>query len=611
MKQVNRFRSLILIMTVIFQGISIFAQVPQKVSYQAVIRNSSGELVKSGAVGVKISILQGSASGSLTYSETHTATSNVNGLITINVGSGTPVTGTFSTINWRTSPYYLKVETDPAGGTSYTVLGTSEIVSTPYALYAATSLDNAYDNGRIITADAGAFEVGGTDGAVFKGTLSSGTIPATGAGVRTMWYPKKGAFRTGCITTGQTQWNDASIGNYSFASGINTTASGGVSTAMGNSTSALGNYTTALGYGSGASGEYSTAIGNMANASGISSMALGPYSTASDLYSTTLGYFTIADDTCSTAMGYRSVASGERSTATGDSCKAIGFASTAMGSNSRATGNYSTALGINCEAIGTNSIAIGISAAARNESSISIGFETEATGQNSIAIGTYSTSGGEAANSIGYEVIANGNYSTAMGNYLSTNNKNGSFIIGDNSTASTTNNSANNQMVMRFAGGYELYTAANLSSFVCLPAGGSSWGCISDSTKKENFHTVNGDYFLGSLSNLKLGSWNYKGQDSKKYRHYGPMAQEIFHYFGNDELGTIGCDTTLTTADMDGIMMICLQALERRTTELQNKNTELVEANKRLEERLTAVEEITKKLAAIELSAERKELVNK
>nr|HPR31204.1 tail fiber domain-containing protein [Prolixibacteraceae bacterium] len=612
MKKENIIFCVWIVFAIVFPYTLSRAQAPQKVNYQSVIRDATGSLVQSGIVGVRISILQGSASGTVAYSETHLATSNVNGLISMNIGSGTPVTGTFSSINWGAGPYFLKVETDPTGGTTYTIQGTSEIVSTPYALYAATSLDQAYDNGRIITADAGALEVGGIDGVVFRGTMSSGKIPATGEGIRTMWYPAKGAFRTGYITPGQTQWDAVNIGNYSFASGMNTTARGSVSTAMGNSTNATGDYSTALGFGSTASGNYSVAIGNMANAAGNSSFAMGYYTTASDLYATTMGQFTKADDTCSTAMGYKSVASGERSIATGDSCNASGFASSAMGSHSSASGDYSTAMGIHSEATGENSVAIGISAAAGHDNAISIGFETEATGQNSVAIGTQTVAGGDPSFAIGYEVIANGNSSTAMGNYVSTNSMGGSFIIGDNSTTTKTKNSDNNQMLMRFAGGYELYSSADLTSMVCLPAGGNSWGCVSDSTKKENFRPVNPDYFLGSLSKLKLGSWNYKGQDSGKFRHYGPMAQEIFRYFGKDGIGTIGCDTTLNSADMDGIMMICLQALERKTTELQNKTSELIAANQLLEERLSLIEdELDEKKALEERLTALEELVKR
>ncbi|HBE40818.1 MAG TPA: hypothetical protein DDW27_06360 [Bacteroidales bacterium] len=112
-------------------------------SYQAVIRNSSGALVTNHTVGMKISILQGSATGTVIYSETYSPgpQTNANGVLTIAVGSGTPVTGTFTGINWAAGPYFLKTETDLAGGSNYTIAGTTELLSVPYALH-AKSTDN-------------------------------------------------------------------------------------------------------------------------------------------------------------------------------------------------------------------------------------------------------------------------------------------------------------------------------------------------------------------------------------------------------------------------------------------------------------------------------------
>ena len=135
-----------------------------------------------------------------------------------------------------------------------------------------------------------------------------------------------------------------------------------------------------------------------------------------------------------------------------------------------------------------------------------------------------------------------------------------------------------------------------------IAAGGNSWVSISDSTKKINFMNADGEYFLNSLSKLKLGSWNYKSQDAKQFRHYGPMAQEIFHYFGKDEFGVIGNDTTLASADIDGIMMICLQALEKRTEELMMEfavsegkwKMENVEIKKENEEMKSEITELKK-----------------
>ncbi|MBN1925648.1 MAG: hypothetical protein JW798_07430 [Prolixibacteraceae bacterium] len=128
-----------LILALVLLALAIHAQAPQKVSYQMVVREASGELVKEANVGLRISLLQGSAEGSAVYVETHTKVSNVNGLVSLEVGSGTPVENSFAAIDWSTGPYFLKAETDPDGGSTYTISGTSEILSVPYALHAKTA----------------------------------------------------------------------------------------------------------------------------------------------------------------------------------------------------------------------------------------------------------------------------------------------------------------------------------------------------------------------------------------------------------------------------------------------------------------------------------------
>jgi len=116
-----------------------FGQAPQKMSYQAVIRNTSNNLVSNSNVGQKISILQGSATGNSVYSETHAATSNANGLVTIEIGTGNVVSGNFGAINWGQGAYFIKTETDINGGSNYTLIATSQLLSVPYALYAENS----------------------------------------------------------------------------------------------------------------------------------------------------------------------------------------------------------------------------------------------------------------------------------------------------------------------------------------------------------------------------------------------------------------------------------------------------------------------------------------
>jgi len=131
-----KFRAvLIIILTNLLISSSIFAQAPQKLSYQAVIRNSSNALVTSTNVGMQISILQGSETGTVVYTDTQTPTTNANGLVSIEIGGGAG----FNTIDWSAGPYFIKTETDPAGGTAYTIIGTSQLLSVPYALHAKTA----------------------------------------------------------------------------------------------------------------------------------------------------------------------------------------------------------------------------------------------------------------------------------------------------------------------------------------------------------------------------------------------------------------------------------------------------------------------------------------
>ncbi|GEM_PF-2870701 len=145
-----------LVALLLFFPVVVFAQSPETMSYQAVIRDASSNLVKNSQVGMRISIVQGSADGSSVYEEEYTVTTNDNGLVSLEIGSASPdYTGTslknsteteatvpnndFSTIDWADGPYFIKVETDPTGGTNYTVTGVSQLLSVPYALHSKSS----------------------------------------------------------------------------------------------------------------------------------------------------------------------------------------------------------------------------------------------------------------------------------------------------------------------------------------------------------------------------------------------------------------------------------------------------------------------------------------
>ncbi|MCF8223147.1 MAG: hypothetical protein K9J25_08350 [Bacteroidales bacterium] len=123
------------------------AQSPQSFNYQAIVRDVSGNALVDQAVGVQISILQGSAGGTAVYVERFTPTTNDYGLINIQVGAGAVQSGTFNTIDWANGPYFLKTEIDDTGGTTYTKMGTNKLISVPYALYAETA-DNLEIDGQ-------------------------------------------------------------------------------------------------------------------------------------------------------------------------------------------------------------------------------------------------------------------------------------------------------------------------------------------------------------------------------------------------------------------------------------------------------------------------------
>ena len=172
----------------------IFAQAPEKFSYQAVVRNASNEIITNAPVGVKVSILKTSAAGTVVYAETQTATTNANGLISIQIGSGTVQSGTIAGINWGADSYFIKTEIDPGGGTTYSIAGTTQLLSVPSALYANSSASDtpfihfsSYGGSSqsislgssisVINTWTGLEETGGVN---YNGTTGEYIIPITG-----------------------------------------------------------------------------------------------------------------------------------------------------------------------------------------------------------------------------------------------------------------------------------------------------------------------------------------------------------------------------------------------------------------------------------------------
>lgn len=332
------------------------------------------------------------------------------------------------------------------------------------------------------------------------------------------------------------------------------------------------------------------------------------------------------------ASGYNTTATGSYSTAMGHYTTATSFGSTAMGVLSTANSNFATAMGNNTLASGNSATAMGNNAIASGTSSTAMGFNTTASGSFSTSIGYSSTANASSAIAMGTSVVASGANSTAMGYRVNTNGKNGSFVIGDYDPygQGETIVGSLNQFVARFANGYYFMTCGNtgngnpsngIRTGMIAGPGANAWSAISDSTKKERHQPIDGEGLLHKIARFKLTTWNYKGQDPKAFRHYGPMAQDFYAAFGHDGYGVIGCDTLINQADFDGINFAAIQALVKRTHvlslksaeltmmngDLKSSNEELRMKNEALEERLSKME---KEWAALRQMLENKSTEN-
>jgi hypothetical protein len=308
-----------------------------------------------------------------------------------------------------------------------------------------------------------------------------------------------------------------------------------------------------------------TMTGGGNTASGVSALffnTTGAYNTAS-------GVSALASNT----TGFSNTASGVSALAS----NTTGFSNTASGVNAlqrNTTGDSNTASGVNAllyNTTGAYNTASGAGALYNNTT----GDSNTASGVNALlynTTGSQNTASGVNAlrnNSTGYSNTASGNSALRF-------NTTGSYntAIGVNANVSV------GYLVNATAIGAEaLVDASNKirlgDAQVTVIEGEVGFTASSDRNKKENLKAVDGEEVLGKIRGLNLTSWNFIGHDPKQFRHYGPMAQDFFTAFGDDGIGKIGTPTTITSTDLDGILMVAAQALEKRTEALKAENAEL------------------------------------
>ena len=191
---------------------SLYAQVPQGFNYQAVARTSTGIAVTNQAIGLQLSIRQGSSTGTIVYTETHSVISNNIGLLNVTAGNGNPTFGSFSAINWGSGIYYMEISMDISGGTSYSLMGTQQLMSVPYALYAGNATTGA-------TGPTGAAGSIGSTGATGNIGLT-GTTGATGN--------NGPAGTTGATGNNGLAGNTGATGNNGLAGAVGATGNNGL-----------------------------------------------------------------------------------------------------------------------------------------------------------------------------------------------------------------------------------------------------------------------------------------------------------------------------------------------------------------------------------------------
>src|SRR5215831_12189999 len=276
-----------------------------------------------------------------------------------------------------------------------------------------------------------------------------------------------------------------------------------------------------------------------------------------------------------TAIGLNALfnnATGTENTASGVNAlfsNTTGDANTASGGGalfSNTTGDANTASGANAllsNTTGIENTAIGVDALFSNTT----GDANTASGVNALR----SNTAGFSNTAIGFNVLRSnttGEDNTAIG-------RGADIVVGRNLTNATAiGNGAivNNSNKIRLG-----------NTDVTVIEGPVAFSNVSDKTKKENFQLVDGEEVLGKIRGFELTSWNFIGHDPKEFRHYGPMAQDFFAAFGHDGVGQIGSETTINSGDLAGILMIAVQALEKRTAELKHTKAQLAAMAERLE----------------------------
>ncbi|MFI5196803.1 MAG: hypothetical protein ACHQD8_06915 [Chitinophagales bacterium] len=187
-------KHLLIVAIIMVTTINAKGQIPQIINYQAVARNASGAIITSQPIGVRLTVHDVFATGTVQYQETQTATTNAYGLFTLEIGSGAVVSGTMNGVTWGSGAKFLQVEVDPAGGSSYVNMGSQQLASVPYSLYAenantATTLTGNMTMGGDVTGTNNASTVVKMQGRSISATAPTAGQELTWNSGTSLWTP--------------------------------------------------------------------------------------------------------------------------------------------------------------------------------------------------------------------------------------------------------------------------------------------------------------------------------------------------------------------------------------------------------------------------------------
>lgn len=619
-----------------FGGLCVYAQVPQQINYQAVARYSSGSVMATQPLGVKINIHQTSSTGTIVYSETQNPVTNMYGLFTISVGGGVAVSGTFSSIDWSTGNYFLEIMIDSSGGTSYTSIGTSQLLSVPFALFAANSGVTGPTGAQGATGANGLNGNTGPTGPLGGPTGPSGNTGATGpSGINGVTGAQGPTGPLGGPTgpTGPTGssggggWSlSGNTGTLDVSNFIGTTDNVPLNIRVNNQKAGRIDHVlhnSFFGYNSGnnTTGQNNTSIGFYslnANTSGADNTAIGCntlsfnttgyQNTATGYlasYNNTTGYSNVANGyqtLFTNTGGFKNVAIGYQalySNTTGNSNIAIG--SSSLSSNT--TGNDNIGIGsgaLDDNLTGLNNIAIGRSALNDNASgnnNVAVGINSMLlnTGSDNVAFGYATMNNSVSASSntaVGayslmwtYTGIAN----TAVGKYsLYNNDGNRNTALGDSALSNSF--SVSNSMAL----GYNTQvTGSNMvrvgNSSVTSIGGQVGWTTISDFRLKQNIQP--GTLGLNFILKLNPVTYYYQEEGHRGILYDGFIAQEVEKAVRELGLTFSGIDAPKNEHDFYGLryaefVVPIIKGMQEMNANLNAENAELKARLEKLEKHI-------------------------